>query len=89
MKSLELGSAVFSFVGRCCDFYIKDLSKFWAQLLLLSFVHLHPRTLEPAYEVIAGTVHEGPHFLISLFSPPYMLFLAFFYKIGIYDPDLA
>jgi hypothetical protein len=37
-----------------------------------------PQTLEFAYEVIAGTVHEGPHFLISLFSPPYMLFLAFF-----------
>jgi hypothetical protein len=36
------------------------------------------RTLEFAYEVIAGTVHEGPHFLISLFSPPYMLFLVFF-----------
>jgi hypothetical protein len=47
------------------------------------------RTLEFAYEVIAGTVHGGPHFLISLFSPPYMLFLVFFYKIGFYDPDLA
>jgi hypothetical protein len=40
--------------------------------------HLSPQTLEFAYEVIAGTVHEGPHFLISLFSPPYMLFLVFF-----------
>jgi hypothetical protein len=29
-------------------------------------------------QVIAGIVHEGPHFLISLFLPPYMLFLAFF-----------
>jgi hypothetical protein len=36
------------------------------------------RTLEFAYEFIAGAVHEGPHFLISLFSPPYMLFLVFF-----------
>jgi hypothetical protein len=37
-----------------------------------------PRTLESSYEVIAATVHEGPHFLISLFSSSYMLFLAFF-----------
>jgi hypothetical protein len=40
---------------------------------------LTTRTLEFAYEVIAGTVHEGPHFLISLFSPPYMFFLVFFF----------
>jgi hypothetical protein len=33
---------------------------------------------------------RGPHFLIYLFSPLYMLiFLAFKKKIGIYDLDLA
>jgi hypothetical protein len=38
---------------------------------------MDPRTLEFAYEVIAGTIHNRPHFLISKFSPPYMHFLAF------------
>jgi hypothetical protein len=47
--------------------------------VLTCIAYQQPRTLEFAYEVIAGTVHEGPHFLISLFSPPYMLFLAFFF----------
>jgi hypothetical protein len=36
----------------------------------------------------AGTVHEGtPSSDFSIFDP-YMLFLAFFCKIGIYDRDL-
>jgi hypothetical protein len=37
------------------------------------------RILEFAYVLNAGTVHKGAHFLISLFLPPYMLFLAFFF----------
>ena len=34
------------------------------------------QTLEFTYILNAGTIHEGPHVLISLFSPPYILFLA-------------
>jgi hypothetical protein len=54
-----------------------------------SLIRHESPTLQFAYVLNAGTVHEGTPFLISLFPPLYMLFLTFFYKIGIYDPDLV
>jgi hypothetical protein len=51
-----------------------------------------PPTLEFANIFNAGIVHKEAHFLIFLFSPPYMLFLAMRKispKIGICDLELA
>jgi hypothetical protein len=40
-------------------------------------------------ELPKGTIYQGtPFFKISIFVPLYIFFGIFFYKIGIYDPDL-
>jgi hypothetical protein len=49
-----------------------------------------PRTLEFAYVLNEGTVHEGTPFSdFSIFAPLHTFFGIIFYKIGIYNPDLA
>jgi hypothetical protein len=50
---------------------------------------LQPPTLEFAIVLNAALFTRRPHFLISLFSPPYILFWHFENKIVTYDPNLA
>jgi hypothetical protein len=58
--------------------------------LVVGLVGLHPQTLEFVYVLNAGTVHEGTPFShFSIFAPPTCFFWHFFYKIEIYDPNLA
>jgi hypothetical protein len=46
-------------------------------------------TLEFAYVLNAGIVHEGIPFFDFYILPPYIVFGIFLYKIGVYDLDLA
>jgi hypothetical protein len=47
-------------------------------------------TLEFAYILNAGTIHEGTSFCdFSILAPLHTFFGIFFYKIGVYDLDFA
>jgi hypothetical protein len=68
---------------------VSNICRFWCSIYKI-FEGITALTLEFVYVINAGTIYEGiPFSDFSIFILLYFFLAFFFYKIGVYDLDLA